>query len=160
MRFFPFEGRSLVLLGFAFVSLLFFFFVPKRISRSCRTAKWLHHNGRKVETRASDCAFRISVFYIAPVIDSPDFRCDPTRDAGDNATEIILVTRHATCRCNFAAISNFLAWLASSPRVFFRSRQERTRSGIGRHRIVEVGQRVREREKERRTRIERGGRAY
>lgn len=31
---------------------------------------------------------------------------------GDNAVKIILVTWHATCRCNFAAISNFLDSLA------------------------------------------------
>lgn len=52
------------------------------------------------------------------VIDSPVFRSPPLprlppSRRSDNAAKIILVTRHATCRCNFAAISNFLGSLAS-----------------------------------------------
>lgn len=55
---------------------------------------------------------------------------------GDNAVKIILVTRHATCRCNFAAISNFLDSLALPvlpiPRALFRSRKRDEDAEIGR----------------------------
>jgi len=80
--------------------------------------------------------FRTTVFYVrSPLLTPPIFRppSPPSRTArSDNAAKIILATRHATCQCNFAAISNFLGSLAFPPRrlspfipprVFFRSRK-------------------------------------
>jgi len=64
---------------------------------------------------------RLDILRPLAIIDFPAFRLPssfppsiPSRQ-GDNTAKIISVTRHATCRCNFATISNFLGSLAFSP---------------------------------------------
>jgi len=69
---------------------------------------------------------RLDILRPLAIIDFPAFRLPPfpppsvPSRQGDNTAKIISVTRHATCRCNFATISNFLGSLAFSPSLLPR----------------------------------------
>lgn len=124
------------------MSFVFCFFFPvfrpgAHLSRPCRVAKRYAATGGGAYIRSRIPHLGILCPLALPLLTPrlPMRSSDPPRDASDNAAEIILVTRHATCRCNFAAISNFLGWLAPPPsRLFLLAEgedEERTRIGIG-----------------------------
>jgi len=84
------------------------------IPHTCRIAEWYDttHNGACIRFAHIP---HLGILCPLAVIDSPGLPTAvfPLVSRSDNAAKIILATRHATCQCNFAAISNFLGSLTS-----------------------------------------------